>query len=40
VAGPDKKLWLIGNPIYINWDVANDCNGNQPVHAEAVKKAP
>ncbi len=26
VAGPDGKLWLIGNPIYINWDVSNDCN--------------
>jgi hypothetical protein len=26
VAGPDGKLWLIGNPIYINWDVKNDCN--------------
>jgi hypothetical protein len=25
VAGPDGKLWLIGNPIYINWTVANDC---------------
>jgi hypothetical protein len=30
VAGPDEKLWLIGNPIYINWDVANECNGVQP----------
>jgi hypothetical protein len=25
VAGPDSKLWLIGNPIYIDWTVANDC---------------
>jgi hypothetical protein len=25
VAGPDSKLWLIGNPIYVNWDVSNDC---------------
>jgi len=25
VTGPDGKLWLIGNPIYINWNVANDC---------------
>jgi hypothetical protein len=25
VAGPDGKLWLIGNPIYINWTVTNDC---------------
>jgi hypothetical protein len=21
VAGPDAKLWLLGNPIYVNWDV-------------------
>ncbi len=40
VTGPDGKLWLIGNPIYVNWDVANECNGNQPVHAEAIKTAP
>jgi hypothetical protein len=40
VAGPDGKLWLIGNPIYINWDVANGCNGDQPVHAEGIKTAP
>jgi hypothetical protein len=43
VAGPDGKLWLIGNPIYVNWNVANDCNGDQPVyapvHAQAIKTA-
>jgi hypothetical protein len=39
VAGPDGKLWLIGNPIYVNWEVANDCNGNPPVHAEGIKTA-
>ena len=39
VTGPDGKLWLIGNPIYINWDIANDCNGNQPVHADEIKTA-
>jgi len=39
VAGPDGKLWLIGNPIYVNWEVANDCTGNQPVHAEGIKTA-
>jgi hypothetical protein len=32
VTGPDGKLWLIGNPIYVNWEVANDCDGNLPVH--------
>jgi hypothetical protein len=25
VTGPDGKLWLLGNPIYINWDASNDC---------------
>jgi hypothetical protein len=30
VAGPDGKLWLIGNPIYMNWDVSNDCNKPAP----------
>jgi hypothetical protein len=25
VTGPDGKLWLLGNPIYINWDPSNDC---------------
>ncbi len=27
VRGPDKKLWLLGNPVYVNWTVA---------HADAV----
>ncbi len=26
VAAPDGKLWLIGNPIYINWNLSNDCH--------------
>ncbi len=30
VAGPDGKLWLIGNPVYMNWAVANECEGAQP----------
>jgi hypothetical protein len=25
VTGADGKLWLIGNPVYINWDASNDC---------------
>ena len=25
VEGPDGKLWLLGNPIYINWDLSNRC---------------
>ncbi len=39
VAGSDGKLWLIGNPIYVNWDVANDCNGNQPAQPKGMKTA-
>lgn len=31
VTGPDGKLWLIGNPIYVNWGNANDCEDNPPV---------
>ena len=27
VAGPDGKLWLIANPIFINWTVSNNCSG-------------
>jgi hypothetical protein len=26
VAGPDGKLWLIGNPIFINWTESNNCS--------------
>ena len=29
VAGPDGKLWLIGNPVYINWDNSKNCANNQ-----------
>jgi hypothetical protein len=25
VVGPDGKLWLIANPIYINWNLSNNC---------------
>ncbi len=25
VAGADGKLWLIGNPVYVNWEMSNDC---------------
>ncbi len=25
VEGPGDKLWLLGNPIYVNWDLANHC---------------
>jgi hypothetical protein len=26
VAGPDGKLWLIANPVYLNWAVSNNCH--------------
>ena len=29
VVGPDDKLWLIANPIYINWNVSNNCGNAQ-----------
>jgi hypothetical protein len=32
VTGPDNKLWLIGNPVYVNWEIANECTGDLPVH--------
>jgi hypothetical protein len=25
VEGPDGKLWLLGNPIYVNWELSNPC---------------
>ena len=25
VADPDGKLWLIANPIFINWTISNNC---------------
>jgi hypothetical protein len=25
VTGPDGKLWLLGNPVYVNWDISNQC---------------
>jgi hypothetical protein len=28
IAGPDGKLWLIGNPVYLNWDHSNKCGSN------------
>ncbi|MGD0345668.1 MAG: CehA/McbA family metallohydrolase [Terracidiphilus sp.] len=39
VAAPDGKLWLIGNPIYVNWENANECNGNQPAQPKGMKTA-
>ena len=25
VVGPDGKIWLLGNPIYVNWTLSNSC---------------
>jgi hypothetical protein len=30
VTGPDGKLWLLGNPIYLNWEVSNGCMKDGP----------
>jgi hypothetical protein len=27
VTDANGKLWLVGNPVYINWDIANGCGG-------------
>ena len=27
VKGPGGKLWLIGNPVYLNWSESNGCSG-------------
>jgi hypothetical protein len=28
VMGAGGKLWLLGNPIYVNWELTNPCGGN------------
>jgi hypothetical protein len=28
VAGADGKQWLLGNPVYANWEIANQCGDN------------
>jgi len=40
VSGPDGKLWLIGNPVYINWNLTNECMSGQPRRPDAAKPAP
>jgi hypothetical protein len=37
VAGLDGKLWLIGNPVYINWNESNDCTLDHPRLPEGSK---
>ena len=39
VTGPDGKLWLIGNPVYINWNMASECTSDQPRQPGAAKSA-
>ena len=29
VIGPDDKLWLLGNPVYINWSIDNSCGSSE-----------
>jgi hypothetical protein len=28
VTGAGGKLWLLGNPIYVNWEISNSCGGH------------
>ncbi len=28
VMGANGKIWLLGNPIYVNWEIANPCDGH------------
>jgi hypothetical protein len=28
VTGASGKMWLLGNPIYVNWEVSNPCDGH------------
>lgn len=30
VGGPGGAMWLIGNPVYVNWSGANRCSGEAP----------
>jgi hypothetical protein len=39
VVGPEGKLWLIGNPIYINWAIANECDKDQPKQPKGTNAA-
>jgi hypothetical protein len=32
------KLWLVGNPFYLNWDASSDCN-KAPVEPSGQIKA-
>jgi hypothetical protein len=37
VDGPDGKPWLIANPVYINWNVQNDCDKDQAFPPQGAK---
>lgn len=39
VFGPDGKLWLLANPIYVNWSLSNDCYKNQQPASPVSKTA-
>jgi hypothetical protein len=28
VVNDDGKRWLLGNPVYVNWDISNQCGSN------------
>ncbi len=37
VTGPGGRLWLIANPIYVNWNLNNDCGQDHSTQSEASK---
>jgi hypothetical protein len=40
VAGPDGKLWLITNPVYVNWDDSNRCANSSQTLSPSPKTVP
>ncbi|MGA2569502.1 MAG: CehA/McbA family metallohydrolase [Terracidiphilus sp.] len=39
IGGPGGKMWLIGNPVYVNWSSANECAGGPAAETKAEKPA-
>ncbi|SPE27140.1 conserved exported hypothetical protein [Candidatus Sulfotelmatomonas gaucii] len=37
ITGPDGKLWLIANPVYVNWNLSDDCDKDQSFQPEGSK---
>ncbi len=39
ITGPKGKLWLIANPVYVNWNLSNGCDKDQVFQAPGAKAA-